>query len=249
MRTRINNFKSKILYLVLMMALGAYSSASASGLSGKYTIDPSKSASATNYTSFNDADSDLVLGARSSGGSANGPGVSGAVVFNAADGTYAESLDIPYISGVSATNTITFQGHSGDSSKVIIQWVAGSGTYSAPSFVLHLDNASFITFNEITLQMTMGGASYSNYDHVLLVDNISDSNTISHCQLLGAYTYGGSYYSSLIYSGYNYSVGSYSQDQYNTFYNNYMKGGYYGTYFLIVMAIMECFYMYRIVSL
>ena len=121
-KTSHSNLRGKIKYLILALFLftGAISTASAAGLSGTYTIDPTKSASSTNYTSFNDADSDLVYGSRASGGTANGPGVTGAVLFNVADGTYNESVDIPYINGVSATNTVTFQGHTGDSSKVIV---------------------------------------------------------------------------------------------------------------------------------
>jgi hypothetical protein len=60
-------------------------------LSGSYTIDASKSASSTNYTSFNDAVNDLLNGSRSSG-TANGPGVSGAVTFSVATGSYFEQV-------------------------------------------------------------------------------------------------------------------------------------------------------------
>ncbi len=230
MKTRTTKFQIKVLFaLLIVFALGISQSLKASGLSGKYTIDPSKAASATNYISFNDADSDLTTGARASGGTANGPGVSGAVTFNVSDGTYLESVDIPAITGASSTNTITFQGHSGDSTKVVLQWTAG-GSYSSPNFVLHLNNTSFVKFSEITMQMTMGTASYSYYDHVVIVDNISDSNTLVGCQLIGPYASGVTFYGSLIYSGYNYTTYSYSQDQYNMFSNNYMKGGYYGTY-------------------
>ena len=221
---------------LFLVAILCQTTVSASGLSGTYTINPAKKASASNYTSFNDADSDLVYGSRSSGGTANGPGVTGAVVFNASAGLYVESVDIPYISGTSATNTITFNGVKNDSTQVVVQWTAG-GSYTSPNSVFHLDNTSFIILNELTLQMTMGSVSYSYYDHVVIVDNVSDSNQINNCQLIGALNglgggKTGTYYGALIYSGYNYSTYSYSIDQWNTFYNNYMKDGYYGAYWM-----------------
>ena len=205
------------------------SSISAAGLKGTYTIDAGKTASATNYTSFSDAVEDLNFGTRSGGGTTNGPGVAGAVEFDVADGNYNEQVDITAIAGVSATNTVLFQGHKNDSTKVVMEWSTG-GTYSSPGYVVHLDNTSFVTFNEITFQMDMV-SSYSNYDHVIICDNVSDSNTISKCQLIGGYTPSTTtFYGALVYSGYSYSTYSYSQDQYNTFYNNYMKNGYYGFY-------------------
>ena len=222
--------KIKYLFLLLAFALCGYHGAYAS-LSGTYTIDPNKSPTSTNYTSFNDADSDLIYGSRASGGTTNGPGVGGAVIFNVADGTYSESVDIPYISGVSSTNTITFNGHKGDSSKVVVT-APCLGSYSTMGFVIHLDNASFVTLNELTLLLTSGGVSYANYDHALIIDNVSDSNIVMNCQLISPYSSTfTTYYGSALYSGYNPSTYTYSQDQYNTIYNNYMKGGEFGIYF------------------
>ena len=221
--------RGKIKYLILLLAFAfcGYHSAYAS-LSGTYTIDPAKSASSTNYTSFNDADSDLIYGSRASGGTVNGPGVSSAVTFNVADGIYSESVDIPYISGVSSSNTITFNGHKGDSSKVVVT-APCLGSYSSMGFVIHLDNASFITLNELTLLLTNGGVSYANYDHALIIDNVSDSNTVMNCQMICPYSSTfTTYYGAGIYSSYNPSTYTYSQDQYNTIYKNYIKNAYYG---------------------
>ena len=220
---------NKALLVCLMLGFFLASNAVfASGLSGYYTIDQTKAASGTNYTSFNDADSDLMYGARASGGSTNGPGITASVIFNVKPGVYVESLEIPYISGTSASSTITFKG---DSSKVTMQWTTG-GSYSTPGYVLHLDNTSFIRFDGITMKMTWGTSTYSYYDHVVIVDNISDSNTIKNCRLIGPYTNGSTFYGSCIYSGYNYTTYAYSQDQWDSFTNNYMKDTYYGMYWL-----------------
>ncbi len=83
-------------------------------LSGTYTINPSASASCTNYKTFADAVSDLLTGTRSDDNTYfNGPGVGGAVVFEVASGTYNESIELTAVTGVSATNTITFRPASG----------------------------------------------------------------------------------------------------------------------------------------
>ena len=81
-------------------------------LSGTYTINPSGAASATNYKDLASAIGDLQSGTRTDGGPVNGPGVSAAVVFNVSGGTYTGQIDIPLIAGVSAVNTITFDGGS-----------------------------------------------------------------------------------------------------------------------------------------
>ncbi len=216
---------------MVMMAFLAMGKLSASGLSGKYTIDKTKAASATNYISFNDADSDLTLGSRSSGGTANGPGVTGAVVFNIANGLYNEKVDIVAIPGASAKNTITFQSASKDSSKVILMDSTVGGSYTSPGYVLHIDNSSFLTFRQITILHGYNSniPSYS-YDHVIIIDNISDSDSVINCQIIGDWGTHPNNYGALVYSGYTSS--SYTVDQYNVFQNNNMKYGYYGVYFM-----------------
>ena len=74
-------------------------------LSGTYTIG----GALPDYNTFNEAVSDLELN-----------GVSGAVIFNVDTGTYNEQLIIPAISGVSSSNTITFQSVTTDSTDVIL---------------------------------------------------------------------------------------------------------------------------------
>ena len=190
-------------------------------LHGSYTIDPSKKASASNYTSFNDAADDLLKGVRSVG-SANGPGVSAAVTFNIADGMYNERVTITSVKGASGKNSITFQSASGDSSKVILM----DSTTGSPGFVLHLKNASHIRFNRITLKRGGNGNAYTYSDYVILIDSVSDSNTIANCVIRGLFTSGTNYYSALVYSGL--SGGNYTTDEHDSFENNYLTHGYYG---------------------
>ena len=182
----------------------------ATGLNGSYTIDKSKAASATNYTSFNDADSDLIYGTRSSGATANGPGVTTSVTFNVADGIYQEQLKIGKISGVSATNTITFQGHTGDSTKVILMdSTLGAAT---GSYVVYLDSANYIHFNEITFNKAYG----STYDVAINMD-YSNHNSFDNCQILGPPSNTSQTYA-LVYS-------STKVCEFNAFRNNYLKNG------------------------
>ena len=63
-------------------------------LSGSYTVDPSGSASSSNYLTISDACTDLSYGYRSDGGPANGPGTSSSVTVSIADGSYNENLPV-----------------------------------------------------------------------------------------------------------------------------------------------------------
>lgn len=154
---------------VLVLFLSNCFTARAS-LSGTYTINKSAAASSTNYKNIASAVSDLVNGTRSDGGAANGKGVSGAVVFSMADGTYNEQINIiTAISGVSATNTITFKSASGDNTKVII-------SYSG--YVFQLIYNSYITFSNLTITNSVDDlftVSLSNCSHM----------TFSGCRITG----------------------------------------------------------------
>ena len=223
----LTTLQGKIL-CAMFLAFIAVNVASASGLSGKYTIDKAKAASSTNYTSFNDADSDLLYGSRSSGGSANGPGVTSAVIFDIADGLYNETVDITAIPGATATNTVTFRSASKDSTKVILMDSTigtGSNTY-----VLHLDNVNYVKFYQLSIVKgyTSSVSGYSS-DNVVMIDNVSDSDTIANCIIIGNRNTQPNNYGALIYSGYS---SGYTIDQYNGMINNYMKDVYYGIFFL-----------------
>lgn len=143
-------------------------------LSGNYTIDPSSSASSTNYKNIGSAVSDLISGTRSDGGTANGKGVSGAVVFKIANGTYNEQISISAINGISSSNTVTFQSKSGDSSKVILTDTTSAS--STNNYTLQLTGASYITIKQITVARTGTKAS----SVVVSIDNNS-----KYIQLIG----------------------------------------------------------------
>jgi PKD repeat protein len=121
-------------------------------LSGNYTIDSAKTASSKNYKNFTSAVNDLVAGSRTDGGTANGKGVSGPVIFNVADGIYVEQIVFKYIKGASSTNTITFQSASGDSSKAVLSYPAKGST--ANNYAVMIDGASYLTFRQLGFRRT-----------------------------------------------------------------------------------------------
>jgi hypothetical protein len=134
-------------------------------LSGNFQIGSSASA---DYSTISEAVNDL-----------NNIGVCGAVVFNIESGTYNERIEIAEINGASATNTITFQSLSGDSSSVIITQV--SSTSSIDNYTVKLNGTDYITFKNLTLSRT-GGDTYCN---ILEIDNEATNNLFSHLQFLG----------------------------------------------------------------
>jgi hypothetical protein len=111
-------------------------------LNGTYTINPSGSG-ATNFLSFSEAVTALQL-----------LGVSGPVTFNVAAGTYTEKLTIPAITGASASNTITFDGGTGNASTRILQYTTSSTT----DYVVKLTGADYFRFKNLTVNVL--GATY-----------------------------------------------------------------------------------------
>ncbi len=213
------NIKSFIAIPLLLLNILTLSAA---GLSGTYTINPKKPASASNYISFNDADSDLTLGARASGGTANGPGVSAAVTFSVADGIYHEQIIFSSIAGASAGNMVTFQSASNDSTKVIVTNNFPGSATTGLGYVLALNNASFLKFNQLTFKRD----SASGFDMVLVLQNASDSNIFSNCRFMSDNNHAAYLGTSgaLVYSNAS------NVNSFNTFYNNRLTNSDYAFY-------------------
>ena len=135
-------------------------------LSGPMTIDPSLPASATNFTSITAA----VLALQSQG-------ISAAVQFSIASGTYTEQITIGAITGASATHTITFQSATSQAADVIWQFSAVS---VSSNFVLKLDDADHLIFSAITFR-----AQGSSYARAVQLINGANENTFESCRLEG----------------------------------------------------------------
>lgn len=169
--------------------------ASFAQLSGKYSLDPTATASSTNYTNWASVVSDLVSGTRSDGGTAQGSGVSGAVEFTVHDQVYSNTnISFSAITGSSSTNTITFQSAGGDSTKCKLVRPSGGTT----DYVLQLNGADFITFKNMGFERTGTNTSST----VVRITNTSNDNTITNCWLKGRKAPSNS---SL---GFNYGIGS-----------------------------------------
>jgi len=102
-------------------------------MSGVYTIGP---LGGDNFTSFNEAVDSLTA-----------LGVNGPVIINARAGIYNEKVSIPYISGVSATNTILFQSLLLNRALVTL-----TDTPSLiKNYIVQLNGADYISFNEMSI--------------------------------------------------------------------------------------------------
>ena len=154
----------KIRLLIISFCLYSFAII-AGGLKGNYTIDP-KGSGSTNYLSFASAAKALT-----------DSGISGAVVFSAADGKYIEHVKWDSVTGASHTNTITIRSASGDSSKVIIQY---SSTADSDNFIFDLVGKYYIIKG---MSFINKGKSYSTS---IFLEQYSSNNSILNCNIRGA---------------------------------------------------------------
>ena len=127
---------------------------------GTYTINAKAAAGTGNFTSFANAIQAMSCGIR------------GAVVFNVVTGSgpYSESVTIPYIANVSATNTITFNGNG--------ETLTFAGTAAATRNTLTLSGARFVTVYGLKIVNT-------GITHAVGVQiyNDADSNVVRKCEI------------------------------------------------------------------
>lgn len=185
--------------------------AEAAGLNGSYTIDP-KGSGTKNYTTFKLA----VKALKDSG-------VSGPVIFDAADGTYKEYFSIAKIKGSSATNTVIFESKSLDSSKVVIL-TNQVGDYVNRGYVVEFNGCKYVTFKALTLwnKVSLSSNVYGNV--IQFSGNVQHIN-IERCHLMTTA-------SKPLVPVYNFGNGisgnAASKDSFNSFINNQISGCYYG---------------------
>jgi len=136
-------------------------------LNGSYTIG----GTSADYDSIKDAVKELEVN-----------GISGAVIFNIASGTYPEQVIIPEINGTSDTHTVTFRSASGDSTDVTISFTP---VYDNKVFTVLLDGADHIIFTGLTLSTnaTTGfpvllehGACFNEISHSRITVPINNTN-------------------------------------------------------------------------
>lgn len=143
-------------------------------------------------------------------------GLCGPVIFNVRNGTYPEKITLTEIPGASATNTVTFQSESGDSTVCVINT---SSQGSGDNHIILLDGADYVTFKGMTIRN-----NNTSYGRLVEYRNNSEHNTFQSCVFEGIVTTSTSTNLALIFS-------SSLKDDDNHFVNNVFKNGSYGLYF------------------
>lgn len=171
-------------------------------LSGIYTVDPI-GVGPNNFTDLNSAVNAL-----------NNSGICGPVVFEIANGTYAEQLTFDEIQGASTVNTITFRSASGDTSLCKIEYALTSST---DGVIVFNDLSGHIKFENLAIQNT-----YTSGGRLISVDGNVDDIAFDSCRLIG----------STSTSTGNYILYNYTSDilSNSSFTNNTIINGYDGIY-------------------
>ncbi|OSZ78159.1 hypothetical protein CAP35_07820, partial [Chitinophagaceae bacterium IBVUCB1] len=106
----------------------------------------------------------------------NQVGICGPVTFNIRPGTYVGQLAINNIVGSSPANRITFQAENGDPSSVNISFTP---TSSADNFVVRLNNASNLTFRNLTI---LSGTS--SWGYVIVPVGTLNNDSLIGCNII-----------------------------------------------------------------
>ncbi len=140
-------------------------------------------------------------------------GVSGPVEFLIAPGTYTGQITLTAVTGMDAVNTVTFRSANNDSTSAIIQYTA---TGTADNWVVRLNGVSHFIFRHLTIR-----AQSASYGRVVELINGSTYNLFANNRIISA---GSSTSTTACIYDYN------TLNNYNTYLNNYMQGGYYTMY-------------------
>lgn len=103
----------------------------------------------------------------------NNAGIDGPVVFSVLSGTYDEQVTLGAVDGSSPTNMVTFRGATGNREDVKLRFAPVNNS----NFVLSLDGASNIAFEDMTLY-SRGTGNYSNVVSVANGSNIHFTNDL-----------------------------------------------------------------------
>ncbi len=156
-------------------------------MSGTYTIG----GSGASYSSIESAISAL-----------QSSGVSGAVTFRINSGTYtppSAGYRLAAVSGMSASNTVTFKPASGATVTISGSTSSGCAIFNISGgkyYIIDGSNSSGGTTRDMTIRQTE-----TNYNSAILLYNDADLNTVKNCVLQANAQYS-SYYSSQYYNAY-----------------------------------------------
>lgn len=155
--------------LALLCAFVALCGTASAQMSGSYTIG----GSGANYSTIESAISAL-----------QSAGVNGAVTFRIASGTYnapAAGYRLQSVTGMSASNTVTFKPASG--ATVVISGTSNQGTgiftfNGGKNFIIDGSNATSGTTRDMTIRQLE-----AYYDPAILMLNDADKNVVKNCIL------------------------------------------------------------------
>ncbi len=162
-----------------------------------------------NFASFNDAKAAMGCGI-----------IGGPVVFNVVAGgtAYNEQLRLDSIPGVSATNTITFNGNGNT--------IAFAGATTNERAVIKISAADHIIFDSLRIDASAG----TTYGYGVQLINNADSNTFRRCSILSSGTATTTNYAGIVINAADANAvtngGTFSDG--NVFNSNTITGGYYG---------------------
>ena len=169
----------------LAIAIFLFNSQAGAQLSGTYTI--SNDSVGAHFKTF--AEVADTLNATT--------GIDGPVVFKVLPGIHDCHITLGAIVGSSGTNTITFQGSTGDSTKSIINYNYTSN--SADNYMIRLNGTDYVTFKSLTFDATSGNANYCKvFDLLSAPTYINVQNNVFHGKYRSYYDDG-----TLIYAYHN----------------------------------------------
>ncbi|MCF8372089.1 MAG: right-handed parallel beta-helix repeat-containing protein [Bacteroidales bacterium] len=142
-------------------------------------------------------------------------GVCGPVVFNILPGTYNEQVSLVEVTGVDATNTVTWQSSTGNNTDVIVQYSASGNN---DNWVWAFDGADYNIVQNITIKSNTS----TNYGRVVIFQNTSNHNIVNGNIIESINTTNSNAAAIRSYSD--------SKDEFNIISGNTVIGGYYGIY-------------------
>lgn len=135
-----SNFnKTMFMLLLLLLSVQAKAVVCLSPMAGNYTIDHTMVTGGTNFQTFTEAVAALT-----------DCGVSGAVTFTVAPGTYYEQVIIGAVPGASAVNTITFDGVDRETRTITFNQTPTA------RYTIRLSGAEYVTIKNLTIDAGTG---------------------------------------------------------------------------------------------
>lgn len=199
---------------LLVLTAGIFCAAQviAQPLSGLYTIDPALAPGGTNYQNFTAAAA--ALGAN---------GVAAPVTFTVAAGTYNEQVVLNVITGVSATNTVTFSGNGAT--------LSANPANTNDRAIIKLNGADYVHIEGLNITAT--GSSATEYGYGIQLMNGADYNVISGCNIATTKTSNSAAtpnYAGIVINSADGAVLTQGNANchFNTIRQNTISGGYYG---------------------